>query len=84
MLVLILLYSENCPRQECEYFVGLGLNPSDPTYLDVYLDGNAAGWVAIGVPDLTSHQFWCFTGYICSAIFTKKTIYNIPLFPSGI
>ena len=39
---------ENCLRQECEYFVGLGLNPSNSSYLDVYLEGNAAGWIAIG------------------------------------
>uniref|UniRef100_A0A1X7UY64 DOMON domain-containing protein n=1 Tax=Amphimedon queenslandica TaxID=400682 RepID=A0A1X7UY64_AMPQE len=45
---LIFRMPENCPRQECEYFVGLGVNPSDPTYLDVYLEGNAAGWIAIG------------------------------------
>ena len=44
---------ENCPRQECDYFVGLGLNPSDPTYLDVYLEGNAAGWIAIGFSNNT-------------------------------
>uniref|UniRef100_A0A1X7SM59 DOMON domain-containing protein n=1 Tax=Amphimedon queenslandica TaxID=400682 RepID=A0A1X7SM59_AMPQE len=39
---------EGCERSTCEYYVGLSPNPSDPTYLDVYLEGNAAGWIAIG------------------------------------
>ena len=39
---------EGCERSFCEYYVGMSPNPSDPTYLDVYLEGNAAGWVAIG------------------------------------
>ena len=39
---------EGCNRSSCEYYVGLSRNPSNPTYLDVYLEGNAAGWVAIG------------------------------------
>ncbi|XP_019851674.1 PREDICTED: uncharacterized protein LOC100636115 isoform X10 [Amphimedon queenslandica] len=53
---LIFRMPENCPRQECEYFVGLGLNPSDPTYLDVYLEGNAAGWIAIGFSNNTQME----------------------------
>ena len=44
---------EGCLRVDCEYYVGMSRNPSDPTYLDVYLEGNAAGWVAIGFSNNT-------------------------------
>ena len=39
---------DGCNRTTCEYYVGLSPNPSDSSYLDVYLEGNAAGWIAIG------------------------------------
>ena len=37
-----------CQRQNCDYFVAMGLNPANNSYLDVQLEGNAQGWVAIG------------------------------------
>ena len=32
----------------CMYFVGLRANEANNSYLDVYLSGEADGWVAIG------------------------------------
>ena len=32
----------------CTYFVGIQLNAGDAAFLDFYLEGSQAGWVAIG------------------------------------
>ncbi len=39
---------EGCSGSACNYYVGLNVNEDDPEYLDVYLDGVADGWVAVG------------------------------------
>ena len=36
------------PTTTCVYFVGLQVNANDSAYLDVYLTGQATGWLAIG------------------------------------
>ena len=38
----------NCMRADCDYFIALGPNPFDSTSVEIYLEGNAAGWVAVG------------------------------------
>ena len=39
---------------DCSYFVGIQRNEGDATYLDFHLEGQAAGWVAIGFSTTTS------------------------------
>ncbi len=39
---------EGCSGSACNYYVGLNVNQDNSSYLDVYLDGVANGWVAIG------------------------------------
>ena len=38
----------NCPPAQCEVFVGIGTNTGNSSYLDIYLEGQAGGWVAVG------------------------------------
>ena len=38
----------NCAPSQCDVFVGIGTNSNDTNYLDIYLEGQADGWVAIG------------------------------------
>jgi hypothetical protein len=45
---LVFRYPNGCIRGSCDYYVGMGPNPVDSSYLDIYLEGIAAGWVAIG------------------------------------
>ena len=33
---------------ECDVFVGIDTNTGDPDFLDIYLEGSAGGWVAVG------------------------------------
>lgn len=33
---------------ECDVFVGVDTNAGDSNYLDIYLEGEADGWVAVG------------------------------------
>ncbi|XP_019855379.1 PREDICTED: putative ferric-chelate reductase 1 isoform X2 [Amphimedon queenslandica] len=35
-------------QNDCDYRVVMGSNDNDPDFLDIYLEGNRAGWVAVG------------------------------------
>ena len=35
----------------CDLFVGIDINKGSNSYLDIYMDGNAHGWVAVGFSD---------------------------------
>ena len=40
---------------ECDVFVGIDTNVGNPDFLDIYLEGHADGWVAVGfteTPDM--------------------------------
>ena len=39
---------EDCTGSNCSYYVGLNVNEENPNYLDIYLEGDAASWIAIG------------------------------------
>lgn len=39
---------EGCERRSCDYHVAMGVNEYDVNYLDIYMEANAQGWVAIG------------------------------------
>ena len=36
---------------ECTVFVGIGTNKGNEDYLDIYLEGKADAWVAVGFTD---------------------------------
>ena len=37
-----------CTKDNCAYYVTMGPNAEDGKFLDVYLQGTAEGWVAVG------------------------------------
>jgi len=40
---------DNCdPASSCDYFLGIIVNGGNSSYLDIYLSGDADGWIAIG------------------------------------
>ncbi len=43
-----------CEVADCSVFVGIDTNVADPRFLDIYLEGNARGWVAVGFTDSPS------------------------------
>ena len=38
----------NCERELCTFYWAMGANTANPQYLDVYMEGTAAGWLAVG------------------------------------
>lgn len=39
---------EGCERESCTYYVGIGPNAVDPSIVEIYLEGQVDGWIAIG------------------------------------
>ena len=37
-----------CAPAECDVFIGIDTNSGNSGYLDIYLEGQADGWVAVG------------------------------------
>ena len=41
-------FPEDCVVSECDFFVGIDTNDNDMDFLDIYIEGEADGWVAVG------------------------------------
>ncbi len=39
---------EGCSRSECDLFIGIDTNTGDSGFLDIYMEGTAEGWLAVG------------------------------------
>ncbi|XP_064386733.1 uncharacterized protein LOC135335239 isoform X2 [Halichondria panicea] len=37
-----------CTRVDCDLFIGIAINTGDDGFLDIYMEGSAAGWIAVG------------------------------------
>ena len=44
----------NCDRQSCDVYAAMGPNAANDDFLDIYLEGTADGWVAVGFSKDTS------------------------------
>ena len=44
----------DCFISKCDIFVAIDTNAGDPAFLDIYLEGTAQGWVAVGFTDTPS------------------------------
>ena len=44
----------NCTVSSCDVFVGIDTNLGDPSFLDIYLEGKADGWIAVGFTETPS------------------------------
>ena len=51
---LIFQSPPNCTVSSCEVFVGIDTNLGDPSFLDIYLEGEADGWIAVGFTKIAS------------------------------
>ena len=40
-----------CSRASCDVYVTMAPNTINRDYLDIYMEGTAAGWVAVGFSD---------------------------------
>ena len=40
-----------CAPSECDLYVGIDTNTGNAEFLDIYIEGNAQGWVAVGFSD---------------------------------
>ena len=40
-----------CSRTSCNVYVTMAPNTMNSDYLDIYMEGTAAGWVAVGFSD---------------------------------
>ena len=40
-----------CSRTSCDVYVTMAPNTMNSSYLDIYMEGTAAGWVAVGFSD---------------------------------
>ena len=47
---LIFSSPAGCAPSACDIFVGID-NNTNPSFLDIYMEGNAEGWVAVGFSD---------------------------------
>jgi hypothetical protein len=48
----------DCVVSECNVFVAIDTNAGDSAFLDIYIEGEAEGWVAVGftdTPSMVSH-----------------------------
>ena len=41
-------FPAGCQRSTCDYFLVMGPNRINNSYIDIYLEGNAQGWLAVG------------------------------------
>ena len=37
-----------CTCVDCDLFIGIAINTGDDGFLDIYMEGSAAGWIAVG------------------------------------
>ncbi|XP_064386736.1 putative ferric-chelate reductase 1 isoform X3 [Halichondria panicea] len=44
-------HPEGCSRADCNVFIGIDTNAGDDRFLDIYMEGTAEGWVAVGFSD---------------------------------
>ena len=51
-----------CEPSQCEIFIGIDTNTGNNSFLDIYMEGEARGWIAVGFSDtrsMVSHDGWC-------------------------
>ena len=48
---LQVLSPDGCSRSSCNLFIGIDTNTGDDRYIDIYMEGTAEGWVAVGFSD---------------------------------
>ena len=67
-----------CAKDNCDYYVAMGPNAEDSEFLDVYLQGTAEGWVAVGFSHNQQMVCVCRLISINRQFFARKV--NLALF----
>ena len=63
---LIFSNPEGCIISDCDHFIGIDTNAGESNYLDIYMEGDAAGWVAVGfseTSDMVRHDHTLGSSY---------------------
>ncbi len=55
---LQILSPTNCSPADCDLFIGIDTNAGDDGFLDIYMEGTAEGWVAVGFSE-TANMVSC-------------------------
>ncbi len=55
---LQILSPTGCSRADCDMFIGIDTNTGDNGFLDIYMEGTAEGWVAVGFSE-TANMVSC-------------------------
>ncbi len=71
-----------CSRASCDLFIGIDTNTGDNGFLDIYMEGTAAGWVAVGfsetpnmvcIHNIIAHYYNIHL-YLCSSQFSADVV----------
>lgn len=63
---LIFREPSGCEPSQCRIFIGIDTNTGNNSFLDIYMEGEASGWIAVGFSDtqsMVSHDGWYV--YLC-------------------
>ncbi len=67
---LQILSPTGCSRADCDLFIGIDTNAGDNEFLDIYMEGTAEGWVAVGFSETANMVSKINKKYIyCSIVF---------------
>ena len=53
-----------CSPADCDLFIGIDTNAGDDGFLDIYMEGTAEGWVAVGFSE-TADMVSCVQYSLC-------------------
>ena len=77
---LQVLSPDGCSRSSCDLFIGIDTNTRDSGFLDIYMEGTAAGWISVGfsaTPNMVGTGYHSYVRQKCSNL--CSTIYSFQL-----
>ena len=75
---LQILSPTGCSRASCDLFIGIDTNTGDNGFLDIYMEGTAEGWVAVGfseTPNMVSK--YRPTTFYCMSLCTSQYMADV-------
>ena len=58
----------DCVVSECTVFVGIDTNDGESTYLDIYMEGTAQAWVAVGFSE-SQNMVCAYIFGLCASVY---------------
>ena len=73
-----------CTCSNCDLFIGFAINTGDNGFLDIYMEGSAAGWIAVGfseTPDMVGGWVGGWGDWITAvhAVYVPDSVANCQL-----